>query len=65
MNASTTSDYQPPTPNLKATYILYEHITETLQLGYIRPSSSSAASSLFFVKKTDGGFLAMYGLLSI
>ncbi len=32
-----------------------EYITEALQQGYIRPSTSPAASSFFFVAKKDGG----------
>ncbi len=32
-----------------------EYIEEALQQGYIRPSTSPAASSLFFVAKKDGG----------
>ncbi|XP_041912451.1 uncharacterized protein LOC121677640 [Alosa sapidissima] len=31
------------------------YISETLELGYIRPSKSPAASSFFFVAKKDGG----------
>ena len=33
---------------------LKEYITEHLQKGYIRPSSSSMASPFFFVNKKDG-----------
>ncbi len=32
-----------------------EYIEEALQQGYIRPSTSPAASSFFFVAKKDGG----------
>ncbi len=32
-----------------------EYIEEALQQGYIHPSTSTAASSLFFVAKKDGG----------
>ena len=39
-------------PELKA---MEEYVTEALQQGYIRHSTSPAASSFFFVKKKDGG----------
>ncbi|KAK3565219.1 hypothetical protein QTP86_001028 [Hemibagrus guttatus] len=32
-----------------------EYISEALQQGFIRPSTSPAASSFFFVAKKDGG----------
>jgi hypothetical protein len=31
------------------------YVSESLRLGYIRPSTSPASSSLFYVKKKDGG----------
>ena len=32
-----------------------DYVEEALQQGYIRPSTSPAASSFFFIKKKDGG----------
>lgn len=32
-----------------------EYVKEALEQGYIRPSTSPAASSFFFVQKKDGG----------
>jgi hypothetical protein len=40
------------------------YVTESLGQGYIRPSTSPASSSLFFVKK-DGGLLPYRGLNQI
>ncbi len=34
-----------------------EYIEENLQQGYIRPSTSPAASSFFFVASKDGGLV--------
>ncbi len=39
-----------------------EYIEEALEQDYIRPSTSPAASSFFFVAKKDGGFEAFYRL---
>ena len=32
-----------------------DYLEEALQQGYIRPSTSPAASSFFFIKKKEGG----------
>ncbi len=44
--------YSLSIPERKA---MEEYIKEALNQGYIRPSSSPAASSFFFVGKKDGG----------
>ena len=36
------------------------YIQEALNQGFIRPSTSPAAASFFFVKKKDGGFTAVH-----
>ncbi|KAL0161491.1 hypothetical protein M9458_045216, partial [Cirrhinus mrigala] len=54
-----TSDLFPttstPAMGLLVTRAMEEYIHEALSQGYIRPSTSPAASSFFFVAKKDGG----------
>ncbi|ROL42288.1 Transposon Tf2-6 polyprotein [Anabarilius grahami] len=45
-------EYTPSVPEEKA---MEDYIKEALNQGYIRPSTSPAASSFFFVAKKDGG----------
>ncbi|KAK3526515.1 hypothetical protein QTP70_030648 [Hemibagrus guttatus] len=45
-------DYALSIPENKA---MEEYISEAFQQGFIRPSTSTAASSFFFVAKKDGG----------
>ncbi len=42
-----------------------EYIEEALQQGYVRPSTSPAASSFFFVAKKDGGTISVHHSLQL